>query len=122
MPLAFQEEEAVMRMRSLYWNLLVWNPSAGPADPYGAPRFTHIAWAVRTRWRPIFLITGALLMVTSLMLLHSTAAFIAGLLLVAASAPAAGPQSPDTAMVRTWEWLHKAKPINGSTGGHSGRE
>ena len=100
-----------MRIRSLCWNLLVWNPSAGPADPYGAPGFTHIAWAVRTRWRPICLIAGALLMVTSLMLLHSTVAFIAGLLLVAASAPGAGLHNPDTAMVRTWEWLDKVRPI-----------
>jgi hypothetical protein len=98
-------------MRALRWNLLVWNPSAGPADPYGAPGFTHIAWAVRARWRPIFFITGAVLMVTSLMLLHSTVAFIAGLLLVAASAPAAGPHNPDTAMVRTWEWLYKVRPV-----------
>jgi hypothetical protein len=98
-----------MRMRSLLWNLVVWNPSAGPADPYGAPGFTHIVWAVRARWRPIFLITGALLMVSGLMLLHSTAAFIIGVLLVAASAPATGPNSPNTAMVRGWERLYQGR-------------
>ena len=52
-----------MKARSLLWNLAVWKPSAGPADPFGAPRFTHLAWAVRARWRPIFLATGALIMV-----------------------------------------------------------
>jgi hypothetical protein len=107
MPLAFQQKEAVMRMRSLCWNLLAWNPSAGPADPYGAPGFTHIAWAIRTRWQAIFLITGALFMVIGLMLLHSTVAFIAGVLLVATSAPVASPGSPTTAMVRAWEWLFR---------------
>ena len=98
-----------MNMRAFRWNLVVWNPSAGPADPYGAPGFTHMAWAVRTRWRPIVLITGALLMVTSLMLLFSTVGFIVGLLLVAASAPAPGAHSPTTAMVRTWQWLDKGQ-------------
>jgi hypothetical protein len=109
MPLAFQEGGTLMKMRALCWNLVVWNPSAGPADPYGAPGFTHIAWAVRTRWRSIFLITGALLMVAGLMLLHSAIGFIVGVLLVAASAPAAGPHNSTTAMVRTWEWLHKGQ-------------
>ena len=99
-----------MKMRSLRWNLVVWHPSAGPADPYGAPGFTHIAWEVRARWRPIFLVVGALLMVIGLMLLHSTVAFIAGVLMVGLSAGgAAGPHSPTAAMVRTWEWLYKGR-------------
>ncbi len=97
-----------MRMRSLRWNLLVWHPSAGPADPYGAPGFTHIAWEVRARWRPIFLVVGALLIVTGLMLLHSTVAFIAGVLMVGSSVGGvAGPHSPTAATVRGWERLYK---------------
>ena len=97
-----------MKMRSLLWNLVVWHPAAGPADPYGAPGFTHIAWAVRARWRPAFLVVGMLLMVMGLMLLHSTWAFIAGLLMVGSSAGDQGAYSPTAAMVRTWGWLYKS--------------
>lgn len=97
-----------MEPRSLLWNLVRWNPSFGPADPYGAPRFAHIAWAVRSRWWPLLvLIAGALLMVTGLMWVHSAVAFIAGTLLVAASVPAAAPHSATGAMVRTWKWLYE---------------
>ena len=96
-----------MKMQSLRWNLVVWHPSAGPADPFGAPGLTRMAWAVRTRWRPIFLGVGALLIVIGLMLLHSTIAFIAGVLMVGSSGGAPGPHSPTAAMVRTWEWLYK---------------
>lgn len=99
-----------MKMRSLRWNLVVWHPSAGPADPYGAPRFTHIAWEVRARWQAISVVVGALLMVIGLMLLHSTVAFIAGVLMVGSSVGGwAGPHSSTAAMVRTWEWLYKGR-------------
>jgi hypothetical protein len=97
-----------MRMRALRWNLVVWKPSAGPADPYGAPRFAHIAWTIRARWRPIFLGTGVLLMFLGLAL-PSTVAFIAGMLAVGSSAPAAGPRSPTAAMVRAWVWLREGQ-------------
>jgi hypothetical protein len=103
----FGEEESAMKMRSLRWNLVVWHPSAGPADPFGAPSFTRVAWAIRTRWQPIFLVAGALLMVIGLMLLHNTMVFIAGVLMVGTSSGAPGPHSPTAAMVRTWEWLYK---------------
>ncbi len=99
-----------MKMRSLRWNLMVWHPSAGPADPYGAPGFTHIAWEVRARWHAIFLVLGALLIVIGLILLHSTVAFIAGMLMVGSSLGGwPGPHSPTAATVRTWEWLHKGR-------------
>jgi hypothetical protein len=97
-----------MKLRSLHWNLVAWHPSAGPADPFGAPGLTYIAWQVRARWRCLFLIVGALLMVAGLMLLHSTVAFIAGVLLVALSAGTEGTRSPTAAMVRTWRWLHSS--------------
>jgi len=97
-----------MNIRSLRWNLVVWHPSAGPADPYGAPGFTHIAWQIRARWRAIFVVGGALLMITGLMLLHSTVAFIAGVLLVGLSIGGwAGPHSPTAATVRMWERQYK---------------
>lgn len=97
-----------MHMRSLRWNLVVWNPSAGPADPCGAPRFAYLAWTVRVRWRPICLAAGALLMVTGLML-PSTVAFVVGLVAVGSSAPGVGLPSATAARVRTWVWLDKAR-------------
>jgi hypothetical protein len=97
-----------MKMRSLRWNLVVWKPSAGPADPFGAPGFTHVAWAVRVRWRPIFLVTGALLIVAALVL-PSAVAFVAGMLVLGLSAPDALPWTPTTAMVRMWGSLHKGQ-------------
>ena|SRR5215831_5377734 len=97
-----------MRMQSLRWNLVMWKPSAGPADPFGAPGFAHFAWTVRARSRPIFLVTGALLMIIGLML-PSAVAFVAGMLVVGSSVPAARLHSHTTAMVRTWAWLHKGQ-------------
>lgn len=97
-------------MRPLRWNLVVWHPSAGPADPYGAPGFTHIAWEVRARWRPIFVVVGALLMVIGLMLLGSTVVFMAGVLLVGSAVSGwAAPHSPTAATVRTWQRLDKGR-------------
>lgn len=96
-----------MRMRSLRWNLFVWKPSDGPADPFGAPGLAHIAWAIRARWRPIFLVTGGLLMFTGLML-PSAVVFVAGLLAVGSSVPDGRPGSHTAAMVRGW-----ARPSEG---------
>jgi hypothetical protein len=97
-----------MQMRALRWNLVAWNPSAGPADPYGAPRFAHLAWTARARWRRICLVTGVLLMVTGLML-PSAVVFIAGVLAVGSSAPDARLRSVTTARIRTWAWLDKSR-------------
>ena len=97
-----------MRIRSLRWNLVVWKPSAGPADPFGAPRFTHMAWAIRARWRLIFLATGALLLVLGLML-PSAIAFVAGMLVLGLSAPDARSRSHTAAMVRAWMLPHKRR-------------
>jgi hypothetical protein len=97
-----------MQMRSLRWNLVTWNPSAGPADPYGAPRFAHLVWTVRVHWRPICLAAGAVFMVTGLML-PSTVVFIAGVVAIGSSVPDARPQSATAATVRTWVWLDKRR-------------
>jgi len=102
-----------MQLRSLRWNLVVWNPSAGPADPYGAPRLAHAAWAVRAHWRPIGLVTGALLMGIGLTL-PSTVTFIAGMLAVGSSAPDARLPSATAARVRAWAWLDRVRPATGS--------
>lgn len=96
-----------MDMRAVQWNLVVWNPSAGPADPHGAPRLAYIAWAVRRRWQLIVLLVGVVLLVTGLAPLHSAVVFIIGILMVAVAAPAGGASSHPTAMVRTWEYLYQ---------------
>ena len=97
-----------MKLRSLRWNLIVWKPSVGPADPFGAPGFAHLAWSVRARWRPICLITGALLMPIGLML-PSPVVFIAGVLAVGSSVPDTRLRSVTTARIRTWAWLDRSR-------------
>ena len=98
-----------MQIPSLRWNLVVWNPSAGPADPYGAPKFAYLAWSVRSHWRPICLVVGALGIVLGLML-PSAVVFVAGVLAVGSSMPAARLPSATAARVRTWAWLDKKSP------------
>jgi len=97
-----------MHVRAFRWNLMTWNPSAGPADPYGAPKFAYLAWTVRARWRPICLITGALLMPIGLML-PSPVVFIAGVLAVGSSVPDTRLRSVTTARIRTWAWLDRSR-------------
>jgi hypothetical protein len=93
--------------------------SVGPAGRYSAPRYVPIArprpirwlaWTLRTHWRPVFLVTGALLIVIW-MALPSTMAFVPGMLVLGLAAPdarsEAGLLSPTTAMVRGW--LHGRK-------------
>jgi hypothetical protein len=64
-----------------------------------------------TRWRPIFLVTGGLLLVGGT-LLPSTIAFVSGMLVLGLSAPDArarvGLLSPTTAMVRAWSQRRQA--------------
>jgi hypothetical protein len=101
-----------MSMRPHHRNLVVWSSSVGPADRYIAPTSTRIArprpirwliWIVLTHRRPVFLVTGALLIVIW-MLLPSTMVFVPGMLLVGLGAPGASPLpgrlSPTAAMVR----------------------
>lgn len=115
--------EAAMRIRSGRRNLVAWKQSVAPADRYSAPRFTRIAqpkpirrvvrwlaWTLHTRWRPIFLVTGALLIVMW-MALPSTMAFVPGILVLGLAVPDSrsdtGLFTPTTAMVRSW--LHGRK-------------
>jgi hypothetical protein len=94
-----------MRRRSHRRNLVVWNASAGPAGRYSAPRFRRLTrtrrihrWirtgalfaliglmrlphAVRTRWRPMLLLAGGVLMVAGIVL-SSGVTFISGLLVL----------------------------------------
>lgn len=109
-----------MRIRSHHRKLVVWKQSVRPADRYSAPRAAHIArprpfqwlaWTVRTRRRPIFLVTGALLIVMWMML-PSTMAFVPGMVVLGLSAPDArsdtGLFTLPTAMVRGWLRGNKA--------------
>ena len=94
-----------MRTRSHRRSLMVWSPPSGRADRYGVPAFTRLArpkrirwWlrtgallavigitrlvrGVRARWRPVFVVTGTALLVAGV-LVHSGAAFIAGMLVL----------------------------------------
>jgi hypothetical protein len=60
-----------------------------------------MAWAIRVRWRLIILATGALLMLLGLML-PSTIAFVAGMLVLGLAASDARSYSHTAAMVRAW--------------------
>ena len=97
-----------MQIRSLRWNLVAWSPSAGPADPHGAPRFARLVWAARVRWRPICLVAGGFFMVIGLMM-PSTVAFIAGMVAVGSAAPDTRLRSATASRVRTWMWLDKSR-------------
>ena len=101
-----------MRLRPHRRGLVVWSSSAGPADRYSAPRprrtarprpIRWLGWMVLTHRRPVFLVTGVLLIVIW-MLLPSTMLFVPGMLLVGLGAPGASPLpgglSPTAAMVR----------------------
>ena len=59
-----------MRLRAHRRNLVVWSPSVGSADRYGATRFTRLA---RTRRIHRWIHTGALLMIIGVMRLARAA-------------------------------------------------
>jgi hypothetical protein len=94
-----------MRMRSHRRSLMIRTPSGGRTDRYGVPAFTRLArhrpirWWFRTgallavigitrlartmraRWRSMFLVAGALLVITGVTL-SSAGAFVPGLLVL----------------------------------------
>jgi hypothetical protein len=114
-----------MRLRARRRNLVVWSPSIGPADRYGALRLTRpartrrihrfirvgalltviglmrLARAVRPRWRP--LLGGGVLTVAGVMLRTSPwgAVLVPGLLFLVAALLT--PDSPDTDRKRRCE-------------------
>lgn len=70
-----------------------------------------IAWLARTvriRRRPLFLVTGMLLMALDV-IRPDTMAFVPGMLVVALGAPDARPLDDTFARVRTWAWLHEGR-------------
>ena len=71
-----------MRLRSHRRNIVMWSaPAAAPASKSAAQRFTRLARTMRTRWRPMFLLTGAMLTVVGVTL-PSGAALFPGLLVL----------------------------------------
>jgi hypothetical protein len=71
-------------------------------------RVMGVARTAGARWRLMFLVTSALLIVTGVML-RSSVAFVSGLLLVGPCVPDALSWSPEAGMVSTWAWLHKSQ-------------
>ena len=94
-----------MRMRSHRRSLMVWSPSGGPLDRHRVPAVTRLArprrirWWFRTgallavigttrlartmraRWRSVFFVTGAPLVIAGV-ILPGGGAFVSGLLLL----------------------------------------
>jgi hypothetical protein len=69
---------------------------------------TRLARKVRKHRRPVFLVTGFLLIVLEV-IRPETMAFVPGMLLVALGAPDARPLDDTFARVRTWAWLHEGR-------------
>jgi hypothetical protein len=72
------------------------------------PGIRRLARTARTRWRPILLVTGGLLLVAG-MAFPVSMAFVPGMLVVALGAPDTRPHVPTAAMVGAWAWLHESR-------------
>lgn len=116
-------QEAVMTLRSHRRSLPPWNLStpagksraARPARPRRLRRWLRTAALLsvigmrrlaRTRWQPVFLVTGASVFVIGLML-RSSVAFMSGMLVMGSAVSDTMPRSPTAAMVHMWMRLHK---------------
>ena len=116
-----------MRLQSHRRNLLSnLSTPAGESRPARPVRSRRLRWwlrtgallsvigirrLARTRWQPIFLVTGALVFVIGLML-HSSVAFVSGMLIMGSAVSDTAPPSPIAARVHTWMWLHKSRTGN----------
>lgn len=65
----------------------------------------------RTRWQSIFLVTGAVVFVTGLMLRNSVV-FVSGMLVMGSAVSDTASHSPTAAMVHMWMQLHKSRAGN----------
>lgn len=92
------------------------NPKRPAPDHRQARAFAVIARAAWARRQLISLLAG-LLMLGAGLLLASPLAFIAGVLVVGASAPHGLAPSPEAATVRSWQRLHRGRPL--TRGGQS---
>ena len=93
-----------VRPRRIRW----WLRTGALLSVIGMRLFARTA---RTRWQPIFLVLGALVLVIGLML-RSSVAFVLGMVVVGSAASDIGSHSPTAATVRTWMWLHKSRADN----------
>lgn len=82
------------------------NPKRLASEHRQARAFAVIAQAAWARRQLIAILAGLLLLGAGLML-ASPLAFVAGVLVVGASAPQGLPSSPEAATVRTWQRLHR---------------
>jgi hypothetical protein len=69
---------------------------------------TRLARKVWIRRRPVFLVTGMLLMALDV-IRPDTMAFVPGMLVVALGAPDARPLDETFARVRTWAWMYESR-------------
>jgi hypothetical protein len=69
---------------------------------------TRLGRTVWIRRRPLFLVTGMLLMALDV-IRPDTMAFVPGMLVVALGAPDARPLDDTFARVRTWAWLRESR-------------
>jgi hypothetical protein len=114
-----------MSLRSHRRSLLLWKQSTPAGKPRAArsvrPRRLRrwlrtaallsvigIRRFARPRWQPIFLVTGAFVLVIGLMLRNSVAV-VSGLLVMGSAVSDTMPHSPTAAMVHMWVSLHKGR-------------
>jgi hypothetical protein len=97
------ESRATRPVRS--WRLRWWLRTGALLSVIGIRRLA------RTRWQPIFLVTGALVFVIGLML-RSSVAFVSGMLMMGSAASDTALPDPTAARVHTWMWRHQSRTGN----------
>ena len=97
------ESRATRPVRS--WRLRRWLRTGALLSVIGIRRLA------RARWQPVFLITGAVVLVIGLML-RSSVAFVSGMLMMGSAVSGTASPSPTAARVHMWMWLHKSRTGN----------
>jgi hypothetical protein len=100
LPIAAGESRTRRPVRS--WRLRRWLHTGALLSVLGIRRLA------RTRWQPLFLVTGTLVFVIGL-IMRSSVAVVSGLLVIGSAAYDTALPSPTAATVRTWMWLRKSR-------------